>query len=113
MDFLPFNLASEQLIPAKEAIRLIPPGRNSRGKHITMQTLIRWMCEGYVPRNAPPGFTPIRLEGCKLGDQIVTSQQSIQRFAERCSSGGKVRRPETVRSAEHERACAELKAAGF
>ena len=112
MDLLPFDLAAEDPISLVEAARLVPSRQDPR-KPVGTDTILRWITIGFHPRGTARG-TQIQLEGLKLGDVVVTSRESMQRFAEKCSSTtGTQRRPETVTSHEHEAATAELRAAGF
>lgn len=67
------DLASENLISLREAARRLP-GRRGRGVHIA--TVYRW---------AQSGVAGVRLEVLRLGGQLVTSVESLQRFAEQLS----------------------------
>jgi hypothetical protein len=72
-----FDLTSEHVISLTEATRRLPPGRKGRGPHLS--TLIRWIVDG---ARGPAGVI-VRLEALRLGGRWVTSDEALQRFAER------------------------------
>lgn len=76
MDFLPFDLTKEEPMPVSEVIKLIPSNRGNNG-HI--RNALAMDAKWSFPVIGPDDFEPIRVEGCKLGDVLVTSREAIQR----------------------------------
>jgi hypothetical protein len=69
------HLLTERVIALVEAARRVPPGRGGRPTHVS--TLLRWI---------NPGVRGVRLEAVRLGGRWVTSQEALQRFADRLTS---------------------------
>jgi hypothetical protein len=76
---MPIDLASETIIPLGEVPSRLPPGRS--GKPLSFSAVWRWALRGI---KTPQGI--IKLETVKLGGRLLTSEQALQRFAERQSA---------------------------
>ena len=101
---MPINLSHEQVLTLRDATRFLP--RYRKGRRVHVATLYRW---------ASAGIRGIRLETLKLGGRIVTSEEALQRFADRCSSADPIRKAHSSRKRrrEIERAKEELDRAGI
>ncbi len=75
---MPIDLASETIIPLGEVPSRLPPGRS--GKPLTFSAVWRWALKGV---KTPQGV--VKLETVKVGGRLLTSEQALQRFAERQS----------------------------
>jgi hypothetical protein len=100
-----FDITAEQPISLQEATELIPAwGKETR--RVSTATIRRWILQGYRGEF---------LDGGYIGRNLITSRDAIQRFMKAISSGGhehaKVIPP--IKSVSHERAMAELNAAGY
>ena len=69
------DLQRERLFSLSEAARLRPPGRRGRPTHTSM--LYRWITRGLRGH---------RLEAIRLGGQLYTSAEALQRFADRLTA---------------------------
>ena len=73
------DIATETVLTLAAAARLRPPSRRGRPTHPS--TLARW---------ALRGLRGTRLEVIRIGGQMYTSVEAIQRFAERLTAVGEV-----------------------
>src|SRR4051812_3681693 len=73
------DLSSETLLPLAAVPERLPPGRS--GKPLSFSAVWRWALKGI---KTPQGI--IKLETVKLGGRLLTSEQALQRFAERQSA---------------------------
>lgn len=71
-----FDIAAEKPIRLAEAAELLPITKN--GKKIHIRTIERWIKHGHKG-----AF----LQGIYIGASLYTSQESISRFAAKCSPG--------------------------
>lgn len=69
------DLAHEEPLTLAEAARRLPRLRGDRKVHVS--TLYRWVSRG---------LRGVRLEAVRLGRTLVTSQEALQRFAERLNA---------------------------
>lgn len=101
---MPIDLSLERVISLRDAAQFLP--RQRGGKKVHVGTLYRWVSAG---------VRGVRLENLKLGGRIVTSEEALQRFADRCSSADPIREahPSRKRQREIERAKEELDDAGI
>jgi len=108
-----FDISAETAITVEQAARMLPSGRGADSR--SPETVKRWILQGHKPRGKAKS-TRIHLEGAYIGDTLVTSQESIQRFVMACSSAasnGAAKPPATVTSRRHEAAMHALKSKGF
>lgn len=66
------SLASEHIRTLAEAARKRPAGRNNRPTHVS--TVYRWISKG---------VRGVKLEAIRIGGRLYTSDEALQRFAER------------------------------
>jgi hypothetical protein len=66
------DLMKENIMSLAEATKHVPPSRGGRKTHLS--TILRWVVKG---------VKGVRLEAVRLGGRWVTSEQALQRFAER------------------------------
>jgi Protein of unknown function (DUF1580) len=69
---MPIRLKDEEVLTLSQAAEVLPSLRGGRPVH--RSTLYRWISRG---------VRGIRLETLRLGRTLVTSQEALQRFAER------------------------------
>jgi hypothetical protein len=106
------DLSAETPLPLTAAAKMVPPARSGKRTHLS--TLLRWIIRGV--KN--PNGEIVRLEAVRLGGRWVTSQDALQRFAERLTPriegapAAVPRTPERRRRAS-ERAAAELERQGI
>ena len=105
------EIRNETLLTLSQAARLLPPSR--RGRPVTLSCVLRWVLDGV---KAPNGDT-VRLEAIRLGPKWVTSQEALQRFADRQTphfdtAPSKIRTP-GQRTRASEKVAKELEAAGI
>jgi len=102
-----FDMKAEMPIPLAEAAALLP-GR--KGRKLSIRTIERWIRHGHKG---------VHLQCVVLGRLLFTSQESLQRFSERCMqvmAGDKLsplNRTPSVARRSHERAKRTLEKAGF
>jgi hypothetical protein len=66
------DIHKERLLKPAQAARVRPPGR--KGRPTNVATVYRWMTTG---------VRGIKLESIRIGGTLYTSQEALQRFAER------------------------------
>ena len=66
------DIEDETLLSLTDAARVRPRGRNGQPTHVS--TVYRWIA---------CGVRGVRLEAIRLGGQLYTSKEALQRFAER------------------------------
>jgi hypothetical protein len=71
------DIRTEQLLTLSQAARLLPPSR--RGRPASLSCVLRWVLSG----TKDPAGNIVRLEAVRLGPKWVTSQEALQRFADR------------------------------
>ena len=71
------DVSSESTISLNQAARLLPLGRG--GRPASLSCVLRWILTG---ARGPSGER-VRLEAVRLGSRWITSQEALQRFAER------------------------------
>ena len=98
------NLRNETVISLTRAATLLP--RRRAGKKVHVATLYRW---------ASAGCRGVQLETIRVGGTLCTSEEAIQRFCERLTTGKTVSRhePSRQRAQAIARAEAELDRAGI
>lgn len=106
------DITTEKPIPLSELCLLVPPGRNGKKTHLS--TLLRWIGRGV--RN--PAGELVRLEAIRLGNRWMSSQEALQRFAERLTPAtdtpiSSTPRTPTARQRASERAARELDKIGI
>ena len=105
------EIRNETLLTLSQAARLLPPSR--QGKPVTLSCILRWVLDGV----RSPSGEKIRLEAIRLGPKWVTSQEAIQRFADRQTPTLDDRAPEvrtpTQRQRASDRAAKELERLGI
>lgn len=69
------TIASETLVPLRDAPKLLPPAPT--GKPIHLSAIYRWVSKGVAG---------VKLEVIRVGGKNYTSQEALQRFAERLST---------------------------
>ena len=65
-------ISVEHLRTLEQAARKRPPGRNNRPTHVS--TVYRWISKG---------VRGVKLEAIRIGGRLYTSDEALQRFAER------------------------------
>lgn len=70
------DLKNETTITLTQAARLLPPSR--RGRPVTLSCILRWLINGVRTASGV-----VRLEGMRLGGRWLTSEEALQRFADR------------------------------
>jgi hypothetical protein len=108
---MPIDLIGERTLSLCAAARLLPPGR--RGRPPTLSCLLRWVLDGV---KTPDGV--VRLEALRLGGRWITSEEALQRFAERLtprpeSKAAPAPRAPAQRRRAAERAAKELEREGI
>ena len=98
------DCASERMIALREVPRLLPP--RAPGRRIHVATVYRW---------AKRGIRGAKLETLRIGGQLFTSTDALQRFVDACSSETQCRplRTRRARMAAINRAERELEQAGI
>src|SRR4051794_32372087 len=76
MEHQMIDLASEELLTLREAAKCRPNGRKGRPTHFT--TVHRWI---------KTGVRGVKLEAVRIGGCLFTSNEAIQRFADRLTNG--------------------------
>lgn len=95
-----FDLTRETPLSLTDAAELLP--RKPSGKKLSIRTIERWIRHGH--KGVP-------LEGNPIGNALVTSRESLQRFSERLA-GANGKRPKINRRS-HEIAKRKLEKAGL
>jgi hypothetical protein len=106
------DTTTETLLSLSQAARALPSSRG--GRPVTLSCVLRWVLDGV---RLPSGEV-VRLEALRIGGRWLTSQEAIQRFAERLTprlDGEPAPTPRTpaARRRASERAARELEAAGI
>ena len=100
------DMSNEQLLTLRDAARALPGQRCGRRVHVS--TLYRWCSRG---------LGGVQLECLRVGGRLYTSQEALQRFADRLtaaqSPGGRPGEPTRDTQRRVRRANAELDEAGF
>ena len=88
------DIYKERLIRPVEAARVRPLGRNGRPTNVS--TVYRWMLRG---------VRKIKLESIRIGGSLYTSEEALQRFAERLTNRTTTDTPATCQPTDsrHER----------
>jgi glycerol kinase len=86
---MPIEMMKEELLTLREAAKRLP--RTSRGKTIHASAIYRWVSVG---------LRDIRLEVLWIGGRMLTSQQALQRFADRLTAA--VERDAAVSTTPHD-----------
>lgn len=71
------DLASETLLTLNQTAKRLPCGRQGRPMH--MSAVLRWIISG-LPG---PNGRRVRLEALRVGGRWVSSEEALQRFAQR------------------------------
>jgi hypothetical protein len=107
------DLATETTIPLSKIPKRFPHlgrgGADACGGRLCFSTVWRWVSKGVLG----PGGRRVKLEALKLGGQLVTTEQALQRFAESLTPGvepppAALPRSPGRRRRSSERAAAEL-----
>ena len=69
------DISKEPLITLNEAARSLPGGRP--GRPLNLSTVFRWVTEG---------TRGVKLEAVRLGGRWYTTEEALQRFAERLTA---------------------------
>jgi hypothetical protein len=103
------DLATETTIPLSKVSKRFPhlgrDGGAGGGKRLCFSTVWRWVSKGVKG----PGGRRVKLEALRLGGQLVTTEQALQRFAENLTPPAEGEPPPaaTPRSAGKRRRAAE------
>jgi hypothetical protein len=113
------DLANETPIPLSKIPKRFPHlGRDGEegGMRLCFSTVWRWVRKGVKG----PGGQRVKLEALRLGGQLVTTEQALQRFAENLTLHAEVgpaqaatSRSQDKRRRASERAARELEEAGI
>lgn len=107
------DIKSETLLTLSQAARILPSSR--LGRPVTLSCVLRWVLRGLKV----PGGNVVRLEAIRLGGKWITSQEALQRFADRqtpcLDAAGEVSQVRSAgqRSRANARAAAELAKIGI
>jgi hypothetical protein len=99
------DLKSESLLTLGQAAQRLP--RRRRGRPVNISTVFRWIAHG---------IRGVRLEGIRVGGAIHTSEEALQRFADRLTDVSQLQAvspSSRSRLREIEQANTELKKLGF
>jgi hypothetical protein len=91
------DIATEKLITLAAAARLRPPSRGDRPTHPS--TVARW---------ALRGLRGVKLEVIRIGGQLYTSVEALQRFADRLTEPERVGKAPAVQPGRAEQELARL-----
>jgi hypothetical protein len=69
------DIHRERILTPAQAARVRPPGR--KGRPTNVATVYRWIKKG---------VRGVKLEGIRIGGSLYTSQEALQRFAERLTN---------------------------
>jgi hypothetical protein len=77
------DLSNETTIPLSKLPKHFPhlgrDGNEADRKRLCFSTVWRWVSKGVLG----PGGRRVKLEALKLGGQLITTEQALQRFAEK------------------------------